>query len=168
MDAMTYIPCTLFYHYRNGTWTEVFPITRSPQVCTLFSQMFPLWKIISIPDFRLSDSPPGAEVGLLGIWKPETSLVWSPPCASACCRAATPGAGGLCACREPQPPEPQLLKEPGLPRARNSTWQCWGTPNTGPAPVCRDSLGRAGKCSSSIHTGEDTTHVGLCSTSLKH
>lgn len=61
-----------------------------------------------------------------------------------------------------------LLKESGLSRARNSTWQCWGTPNTGPAPVCRDSLGRTGRCFSSIHTGVDTTHVGLCSTSLKH
>lgn len=96
-SAMIYVLYTLFLSLKELHLDWGVPSDQvSTGMCSL--QMdFPLWKIIYllIPDFRLSDSPPGAEVGLLGIWKSETSSPWSDlfllhHClASACSRAAT-------------------------------------------------------------------------------
>lgn len=179
MDAMIYAPYTLFLSLEELDWSVL-----HDQISTGMHSLQPqgLWKTIYlvIPDFRLSDSPLGAEVGLMGSWKPETSSPYSDLCAAlpgtSLLRAATPwGRGSMCR-QSPTPPELQLLEEPSLPKGHKQFLS-----------VVRLSKHRSCRCVQGqpysvlawwaelgdvlfLQAGVDTAHVlgclGLCPTSL--
>lgn len=144
-------------------------MSSSPQVCSTFRWIFPLWKIIDllIPDSRLSDSLPGAELGLLG--RVAENLSHLPP--------GLIVSLGTTAWHQRAPELPphragctqrvsHLLiysswRSLASPRARRNPCQCWSSPNTGPAhehgQPC-SVLAWAGKCPLPLEWGGHHKH----------
>lgn len=130
-----------------------------------------LWKIIwlLIPDFRLSDSPPGAAAGLLDTWNPETPSACSAlfpvsqhrapdrPIPHEHAASLTPPDVQLLPC----PSAPPFLEQPSFPGGYRTPWVGVGALQTQcvqgqPCPVSRQRWQgdlRAGGTPAPTHAG---------------